>query len=131
MDIDVQGAKQFHAAFPASVLIFMLPPSVEVLLDRLAARKTESPEALALRLRNARDELHAIADYHYVVVNDDLERAVAQVGVDHRRRERASRAAAGARWAGRRAHRASSSGASRGCAPRADGASERGGAWID
>lgn len=92
MDIDVQGAKSFHAAFPASVLIFVLPPSVEVLRDRLAARSTDSPEALALRLRNARDELHAIADYHYVVVNEDLDRAVAQVGAiidaESARRER-------------------------------------------
>jgi guanylate kinase len=79
MDIDVQGAKAFHAAFPASVLVFVLPPSAEVLRDRLAARSTEGPEALALRLRNAREELRAIEDYQYVVVNEDLDRAVAQV----------------------------------------------------
>jgi guanylate kinase len=79
MDIDVQGAKSFHAAFPEAVLVFVLPPSAEVLRDRLARRSTEGAEALALRLRNARDELHAIADYHYVVVNEDLDRAVAHV----------------------------------------------------
>ncbi|MDF1501500.1 guanylate kinase [Roseisolibacter sp. H3M3-2] len=79
MDIDVQGAKAFHAAFPSSVLVFVLPPSAEVLRDRLAARSTEGPEALALRLRNAREELRAIEDYQYVVVNEDLDRAVAQV----------------------------------------------------
>lgn len=92
MDLDVQGAKAFHAAFPQSVLVFVLPPSAEVLRDRLATRSTEGVEALALRLRNARDELHAIADYHYVVVNDDLDLAVAQVGaiidVESMRRER-------------------------------------------
>jgi guanylate kinase len=92
MDIDVQGAKAFHAAFPDAVLIFVLPPSADVLRDRLAARSTDSPEALALRLRNARDELRAIADYHYVVVNDDLDRAVGQVGAiidaESMRRER-------------------------------------------
>jgi guanylate kinase len=92
MDIDVQGAKAFHAAFPDAVLIFVLPPSADVLRDRLAARSTDSPEALALRLRNARDELRAIADYHYVVINDDLDRAVAQVGAiidaESMRRER-------------------------------------------
>lgn len=92
MDIDVQGAKAFHAAFPDSVLIFVLPPSADVLRDRLATRSTDSPEALALRLRNARDELRAIADYHYVVVNDDLDRAVGQVAAiidaESMRRER-------------------------------------------
>ena len=92
MDIDVQGAKAFHAAFPDAVLIFVLPPSADVLRDRLATRSTDSPEALALRLRNARDELRAIADYHYVVVNDDLDRAVGQVGAiidaESMRRER-------------------------------------------
>lgn len=80
MDIDVQGARQFHAAFPDTVLIFVLPPSGEVLKTRLAGRKSESRERLLVRLRNARAELGEVGRYHYVVVNDDLERAVDQVG---------------------------------------------------
>ena len=79
MDIDVQGARQFHAAFPETVLIFVLPPSGEVLKTRLTGRKSESRERLLVRLRNARTELGEIGRYHYVVVNDDLERAVDQV----------------------------------------------------
>jgi guanylate kinase len=79
MDIDVQGAARFARAFPQSVLVFILPPSAEVLADRLARRSTEAPEKMALRLRNARDELAAVDAYDYVVVNDDLDRAVAQV----------------------------------------------------
>jgi guanylate kinase len=79
MDIDVQGAQQFQRAFPQSVLIFVLPPSAEVLLARLVKRDTEEPAALALRLRNAREELRAVDMYDYVVVNDDLDRAVARV----------------------------------------------------
>ncbi len=79
MDIDVQGARQFHAAFPDTVLIFVLPPSGEVLTTRLAGRKSESRERLLVRLRNAREELGEVGRYHYVVVNDDLERAVDQV----------------------------------------------------
>ena len=79
MDIDVQGARQFHAAFPDTVLVFVLPPSGEVLKARLDARKTESRERLLVRLRNARAELADVGRYHYVVVNDDLERAVEQV----------------------------------------------------
>ncbi len=80
MDIDVQGATQFVRAFPRSVTIFILPPSAEVLLDRLRARKTESAAQLAARLQSALQELQQVGEYEYVVVNDDLERAVASVG---------------------------------------------------
>jgi guanylate kinase len=79
MDIDVQGARQFSAAFPDSVLIFVLPPSGEVLLSRLAGRGSENQEKLLVRLRSARAELNEVGRYHYVVVNDDLELAVDQV----------------------------------------------------
>ena len=92
MDIDVQGARQFHRAFPDSVLVFVLPPSAEVLLKRLAGRSTEDPATLALRLRNARDEIAAIGDYQYVVVNDDLDKAIDYVlsiiKAESKRRER-------------------------------------------
>lgn len=79
MDIDIQGARQFVAAYPESVLVFLLPPSAEILLERLTGRQTESPDALLRRLTSARDELAAVGSYQYVVVNDDLERAFAQV----------------------------------------------------
>jgi guanylate kinase len=79
MDIDVQGALQFSAAFPDSVLVFVLPPSAEALLARLTARKSEDRRMLAMRLQGAREELRAVGLYHYVVVNDELERAVEQV----------------------------------------------------
>jgi guanylate kinase len=79
MDIDVQGARQFARAYPDSVLVFVIPPSAEVLLERLAGRDTESPETLALRMRNARDELGAVHEYDYVVVNDKLEKAIKYV----------------------------------------------------
>ncbi|HEX5972578.1 MAG TPA: guanylate kinase [Gemmatimonadaceae bacterium] len=79
MDIDPQGARQFVRAFPQTVTIFILPPSAEVLLDRLRARKTENPVELAARLTSALQELQAVDEYQYVVVNDDLERAVAGV----------------------------------------------------
>ena len=79
MDIDVQGAVQFQRAFPQAVTIFILPPSAEVLLDRLRARKTESAAQLAARLQSALQELQQVDEYEYVVMNDDLERAVASV----------------------------------------------------
>jgi guanylate kinase len=80
MDIDVQGTLQFVRAFPQSVAIFILPPSADVLLDRLRARKTESAAQLAARLQSALQELQSVDTYEYVVVNDELERAVASVG---------------------------------------------------
>ena len=79
MDIDVQGARQLVKAFPRSVLVFVLPPSVNVLMTRLKARKSETNDALRVRLQSALNELQAIGSYDYVVVNDNLERAVAVV----------------------------------------------------
>lgn len=79
MDIDVQGARQFASAFPESVLTFLLPPSVEALIGRLAGRKTEQGGDFARRIRGAREELRAATSYHYVVVNDDLQQTYSRV----------------------------------------------------
>jgi guanylate kinase len=79
MDIDVQGARQIRDAFPASVTVFVLPPSGEVLLERLRKRKTESPQQLVSRLNSALQELRAVEEYEYIVVNDDLGHAVQRV----------------------------------------------------
>lgn len=79
MDIDVQGAVQFTRAFPQSVTIFVLPPSAEVLLDRLRHRQTESKDQVAKRLSSALQELQAVDQYQYVVVNDELSKAVQRV----------------------------------------------------
>lgn len=79
MDIDVQGARQFVAAYPESVLVFLIPPDAEVLLSRLQGRGTESPETLARRLKSAVEELRAVDLYGYLVVNEDLEEAVRSV----------------------------------------------------
>jgi len=79
MDIDVQGTRQFARAFPESLLIFILPPSAEALIARLEARGTEDVPALIRRFRSAKDELMSIDLYQYVVVNDDLDSAVAAV----------------------------------------------------
>ena len=79
MDIDVQGARQFARAFPESVLVFLLPPATDVLLQRLMARKTEDGARLLVRLRSAREELREVGAYQYVVVNDQLDHAYSQV----------------------------------------------------
>jgi guanylate kinase len=79
MDIDVQGAAQFVRVFPESVLIFLLPPSAGILIERLEGRKSETPDALSIRLRNAVSELREANLYDYLIVNDDLERAIRYV----------------------------------------------------
>jgi guanylate kinase len=79
MDIDVQGARQFAEAFPHTVLIFVLPPSADVLLDRLRARRTENAASLVRRMQSALQELQAVDRYQYVVINDDLASAVGAV----------------------------------------------------
>jgi guanylate kinase len=79
MDIDVQGAAQMAEAWPTAVLVFMLPPSVEVLLGRLQERNTEDGNTLLTRLKSAHAELQVVSRYHYVLVNDDLESTVARV----------------------------------------------------
>lgn len=76
MDIDVQGAVQFRRAFPESVTVFVLPPSGEVLLTRLRERDTESGAQVVARLQSALQELQSVDEYQYVIVNDDLEKAV-------------------------------------------------------
>lgn len=79
MDIDVQGAAQFRRAYPDSVSIFILPPSAEVMLERLLARGTENRAELAKRMISALEELRSVTDYQYVVINDVIEDAVSRV----------------------------------------------------
>jgi guanylate kinase len=79
MDIDVQGAMQFSASFPDAVRIFILPPSGETLVARLKDRGTENNDTIATRLRDAIGEIGVLGEFEYVVINDELERAVNQV----------------------------------------------------
>ena len=79
LDIDVQGARQIRAGVPEALLVFVIPPSAEVLVSRLTKRGTEADEEVARRLRAARKELARAAEFDHVVVNDDLERAVEEL----------------------------------------------------
>ena len=79
LDIDVQGAAQFRRAFPQAVLVFVLPPTGGSLLERLRERGTENAAQLTRRLQSAIAELKAVPEYQYVVINDELERAVQRV----------------------------------------------------
>ncbi len=79
LDIDVQGARQIRDSVPDACLIFVLPPSVGIMMARLEGRGTEEPAEVARRLRSARDELEAVSDFDYVVVNDDLDTCLAEI----------------------------------------------------
>lgn len=79
LDIDVQGARQIRRKVPDAVLIFVFPPSARALYRRLTGRGTEVTGEVERRIRNARSELEQARDFDYVVVNEDLERAVGEV----------------------------------------------------
>jgi guanylate kinase len=77
--IDVQGARQVRSRRPDTVGVFVLPPSFEILEQRLRGRSKDSEEAMQRRLQTARDEVAAFVEYDYVVVNDELEACVDRI----------------------------------------------------
>ncbi len=81
MRLDVQGAETFRKLVPEAVLIFITPATEEDLMGRLQARKTESPDALKIRIATARQELNRLEAFDYVVVNrqNKLDEAVDDV----------------------------------------------------
>ncbi len=76
LDIDVQGAKQITKSFPEAITIFIMPPSFEVLEQRLRRRGTDSEEVIEKRLKNAVKEIEQKTFYKHIIVNDDLNIAV-------------------------------------------------------
>ena len=79
LDIDVQGARQIMKRGTGALVIFILPPGPAEWIDRLAGRGTESPRAIARRLKTALEELRAAASFEHFVVNADLDRTVGRV----------------------------------------------------
>jgi guanylate kinase len=79
LEIELQGARQVRTAMPDAHLVFLTPPSWAELERRLTGRGTESPEVVAARLERARVELAAEGEFDAVVVNDDVERAAAEL----------------------------------------------------
>jgi guanylate kinase len=79
LDIDVQGGKAVRKAYGDAVFIFVLPPSLESLEERLRGRGTDPDERIRLRLENARREIALVSEYDYAVVNDDLSKALERV----------------------------------------------------
>ena len=98
LEIDVQGAERVRALNPGAVQVFILPPSFEILRERLTGRGSEGKADLALRLRNSRGEVERYREFDYVIINDDADRAAAQLAAviyaERARRERQEEAAA-------------------------------------
>jgi len=79
LDIDVQGARQLKVAIPEAISVFVLPPSREVLEQRLRARSQDSEEVIQRRLRGAADEVRNYTQYDYVLINREIEEASARL----------------------------------------------------
>jgi guanylate kinase len=75
LDIDVQGARDVRAAYPAAISIFIVPSSERVLAERLEKRGLDAEDAIRKRLINAAKEIAQAEDFQYLIVNDDLEKA--------------------------------------------------------
>ena len=75
LDIEVQGALQVKKIYPEGVLIFMVPPNLEELGNRLTKRGTEDKETINKRLRRALEEMELVEEYDYLVINDTVEQA--------------------------------------------------------
>ena len=79
LDIDIQGTRQILQRYPDGVTIFIMPPSLETLKSRLQSRGTDSPEVIAVRLQNAREEMAQKNLYRHIITNDRLTDAVAEL----------------------------------------------------
>jgi guanylate kinase len=79
LDVEIEGARQIRKNFPNSLLLFVLPPSADALMQRLMGRRTEDPALVRERFVRAAEELNALPEYDYAILNEDLVVAVAQV----------------------------------------------------
>ncbi len=79
LDIDVQGARQIRETVPEALLLFILPPSVDVLFRRLVGRGTEKEETIRRRLNTALQELKAAESFDFFVINEELDEAIREV----------------------------------------------------
>ncbi len=75
LDIDTRGAMQLKNTYDKAVYVFILPPSMQILKDRLVSRKTETADAVKKRLESAREEISCYEKYDYIIVNDILKNA--------------------------------------------------------
>lgn len=79
LDIDWQGAQQIRRIFPAAVSIFILPPSLNILQERLFNRRQDNHDVIDKRMQQAQDELSHFAEFDYLIVNDDFAKAAMEL----------------------------------------------------
>ncbi len=79
LEIEMLGALKIKEKFPDTLLLFLVPPSIEVLYDRLAGRGTETEDVIRDRIARAKEECKVIPEYDYLIVNDELQTCVEQV----------------------------------------------------
>jgi guanylate kinase len=92
LEIEMQGALQVKKCFPDGVFIFIVPPSMQELYDRIKKRGSESPESLMKRFRSAYEELGYLDEYHYLVLNEEVDAAVQRIkAIIHAEKCRVSR----------------------------------------
>ncbi len=92
LEIEVQGAMQVKKQFPQGVFLFLMPPSLEELRNRIVNRGTEDDETIRRRMKLAADEIKLLEEYDYAVVNDEVERACEKIQsiitAEHLRKDR-------------------------------------------
>ena len=79
LEIEIQGAMKVKEQFPNAILLFVMPPSIAVLHQRLVGRGTETEEVIRERLQRAEEEAVGIEGYDYIIINDDLEKCVREL----------------------------------------------------
>jgi guanylate kinase len=79
LEIDIQGALKIKSSYPKGIFIFIMPPSMEELRNRITNRGSETPESLKTRMECAYDEISFASKYDYAVVNDEVEDAVKKI----------------------------------------------------
>jgi len=79
LDLDIQGAQEIKKQFPEATLIFILPPSLEILHERLKRRSAQDDTNIALRMEKAVEEIKKCRDYDFLITNDDLNQAAREV----------------------------------------------------
>lgn len=92
LEIDCQGAKQIQQIFPQAVSIFILPPSADALAARLKTRAQDDPEVIRKRLSAAQEEVGHIAEFDYIIINNQLDEAlndlICIIKAEHLKKER-------------------------------------------
>lgn len=79
LDIDWQGARNVRKKFPQAESVFVMPPSIEALEERLRKRKQDSDETIARRMKDAENEMSHKDEFNVIIVNDDFDRALAEL----------------------------------------------------